>query len=106
MAFWDEPKENGSPGMVPMADLNRIREPWRCQHCGTLQYLTDQNGYPAPGAPAPKFGGVDFPEICTLCFQLYAVISTSSYWRGLHDVWKLRQTDKNKLKPGEDYFAK
>ena len=100
--------ENESSDMVQTVHqlhvLDKDRDPWNCDGCGKLIYCTDKKGYPTAGAPMPKWGGADYPKVCTLCFQLLAVID-KIYWKSLHDAWKAKRKNTDKLKPGEDYFA-
>lgn len=114
---WEERFANGKSFMAPIERQlpgHVEREPWRCQQCNALIYNLDSDGHPAPGAPLPKYGGPDHPEICTLCFQMNSVIESSLfpdinvhpvYWKALHDRWKADRQNRNKLKPGENYMG-
>ena len=107
MALWGERPESESPATDLTDKINRTREAWRCKNCNQLMYLTDELGRPslAGGAPAPKWGGPDFQEVCTLCFEMKSVLDSRPYWLNLHKEWMEKRKGRNKLKPGEDYFA-
>jgi len=71
---------------VDPSAIDDFREPWNCQHCGALIYNLDR-GYPAPGAPSPKFFNHDWQKVCTLCFQLGMAVRESTYFKAAHDLW-------------------
>jgi hypothetical protein len=41
-------------------------------------------GYPVPGAPDPKYVNLAYKNVCSLCFELFANIRESIYWKALH----------------------
>lgn len=45
-------------------------EPWRCKHCNKLQYNVDADGYPAPGAPEPRWWSEEFNRVCEFCYAV------------------------------------
>lgn len=101
MGFWDEPSGSDECSMDQTELTDRNRDPWRCKACNQLMMLTDKKGNPA-GAPMPKHGGIEHPELCTACFQMKSVLDSNPYWMNLHKEWLSRQ---RKLKPGSDYLA-
>lgn len=105
MVSWDKHNEKSECSTALTVDANLSREPWRCQHCRQLMYLTDESGYPRQGAPLPKYGGFEYPEVCNLCFGMVSAINNRTYWIALHDAWKARQKGNDKLKFGNDYFS-
>lgn len=45
-------------------------EPWRCKHCNKLIYNRDENGYPVPGAPVPRWWSLEFNKVCNFCYDV------------------------------------
>lgn len=80
--------------------LNGDTEPWRCDHCQKLIYNVE-NGYPAPGAPAPRYLDSDHKNLCEVCFAMGSVIRNSTYWKDLAEKFK---SAVGILKPGGNYF--
>jgi hypothetical protein len=79
-----------------------VREPWRCQGCRSLMYNIDRKGYPAPGAPTPKFFDPDYSDVCWMCFIMLCNIRESQYLRVAHQRWQAAQ--ERAKKTGDDYF--
>ncbi len=73
--------------MFKPEEADEPREPWRCQHCNMLVYNL-AGGYPAPGAPQPKYGGYVWKQLCTTCFDMLLPIREEFYWKALHENWK------------------
>lgn len=88
-----------------IADKNR--EPWRCGVCDILVFSRDKKGYPTDGSPAPKYASAEYPKVCQTCWDLKMVLDLRPglYWSDLHNAWKAKRKNDNKLKPGNDYFA-
>lgn len=60
-----------------------MKEPWRCGGCKRLMYNLDAHGYPAAGAPIPRYLDDAFPAVCSVCFEMHRALSTiqSDYWK-------------------------
>lgn len=83
-------------------------EAWRCVVCDFLVYNLDENGYPASGAPSPKFVSTDYPIVCKACWALYASIDSSKYFSQLAREAREAGVDRIKrikrLGPGGTYL--
>jgi len=104
MGLLEGRRESEECGTALQEVTDRTREPWRCDGCNQLMFIL----FPKEklvGAPAPKFGTHEYPKLCSLCFGVICAIRDSVYWKSIHDVWKSRQAENKRLKPGENYFA-
>lgn len=88
MDFSERRKGKEKCDMVPITDPTLSQEIWRCRYCQTLMYNLDDAGNPAPGAPIPRYGGLEYPELCTVCFGMLSTINNKLYWTSLHNAWK------------------
>lgn len=86
-----------------------VGEAWRCDVCEQLIYNVDAKGYPAPGAPMPKFWSVSKPAVCTVCYQMVTPLATHEYWVALHREWrdeeKRAKENKDRLTGRRDYLT-
>lgn len=68
-----------------------VRTAWRCQFCDKLIYNLDEKGYPAPGAPPPRFVSRRYQKVCVLCFDIYHIFDENGYFVRLNAEWEERQ---------------
>lgn len=64
-----------------------MNETWRCQACTELMYNTEWvegRVLPAPGAPEPNYGSLEFNAICCVCKVLLETVKESTYMTNLH----------------------
>lgn len=58
-------------------------EAWKCDHCKSIMYNVDADGYAIPGAPMPKFANADHNNVCSLCHAMFLAVD-STYFRKLN----------------------
>jgi hypothetical protein len=83
-------------------------EPWRCSVCGLYVYNLDDEGYPASGAPSPRYISQTFPIVCSVCWTLYVTIDRSEYFAKLSRMDNISDEEKlrriRRLRPGGEYL--
>lgn len=84
-------------------------EPWTCTSCGHLMYNLDAEGYPAPGAPLPRFWDTEHTRVCLACYGMVLPLATQEYWKALHaadkEAMARRKDDNDRLTGRKDYFT-
>lgn len=87
---------------------NFDNDAWRCSHCQYLQYNlligTDRKRYPIPGAPEPNPLSPDYPDVCTLCLQMYRIVAERPYFVQLHREYREKHKQIDRLRPGSEYL--
>ena len=54
----------------PSRQLKDEIEPWRCTNCNKLIYNLDEEGHPAPGAPASRWWSLEHNRVCNFCYEV------------------------------------
>lgn len=86
-------------------------EAWRCDACEHLIYNVDAKGYPAAGAPMPKFWSISKSKVCTACYEMAMALHNrpGQYWEKLHNDWRLEEARlkdaKDRQTGKRDYFT-
>lgn len=91
-----------------MADEHKLGEPWRCAACDAFMYnrrFIDGDLYPIEGAPPSKYLSLQYPRVCSLCFELHLILDTSEYWKRLESTKREENKKIKKLFPGSDYLT-
>ena len=97
------------PATPSQPELTGEIEPWRCCACRALIYNRDKKGYPAPGAPTPKFWSMRLRAICTTCHQMIMTIHENTFLPNAQEKWEAeesRRAENTKKLTGErDYLT-
>lgn len=95
------------PEDISPEETHGVDDAWECDACHQLIYnIVD--GYPAPGAPMPKFWSIKYRKVCTACYQLATAASTP-YLRAAqdqeHEESRRYREQVERLNGKRDYFS-
>src|SRR5690348_7625339 len=106
--LWRVPMTPAIP-IPPDHQLTGEIEPWRCCCCKALIYNLDKKGYPAPGAPTPKFWSTRLRAVCSMCYGMMMYIHDNTFLRNEQEKWEAeeaRRAENTKKLTGErDYLT-
>lgn len=78
------------------------RDVWRCSACDKLMHCIDGYGRPCPGAPAPHFYNRDYPQCCSVCWEMLSAVGERAYFIALHAADRKK---RDSLRDGGNYLA-